>query len=78
MISFIRPFTTIGLICALPLTVFWTRDLDYKIQIFFTITILLSVSIVVIIIFCSYAGPKEEEKFTRLFKKEFDRFLKGD
>jgi hypothetical protein len=78
MISSIRPFTTIGLICVLPLTVLWTRDLEYEIQIFFTITILLSVSIVVFIIFWSYAGPKEEETFPRLFKKEFDRFLKGD
>lgn len=78
MISTIRPFTTIGLTCVLPLTILWTRDLDYEIQVFFTIALFLSVSMVVFIIFWWYAGPKEQETFPRLFKKEFDRFVKGN
>jgi CorA-like Mg2+ transporter protein len=67
----------IGFIYVLPLALLWTRELDYEIQVFFTVAFLSFVSMVVFIVVWWFAGSVVREALRGLLKKEYEKIRNG-
>jgi uncharacterized membrane protein YfcA len=75
---FIKPLIYIGLICVVPVSVLWTREMDQGIQVAITVAVVFSVSVIVLVSYWRFADPEVRGALPRMFKREFRRFQDGN
>jgi uncharacterized membrane protein YfcA len=75
---FIKPLIYIGLICVVPVSVLWTREMDQGIQVAITVAVVFSVSVIVLVSYWRSADPEVRGALPRMFKREFRRFQGGN
>jgi len=75
---FIKPLIYIGLICVVPVSVLWTREMDQGIQVAITVAVVFSVSLIVLVSYWRFADPEVRGALPRMFKREFRRFQDGN
>jgi hypothetical protein len=75
---FIKPLIYIGLICVVPVSVLWTREMDHGIQVAITVAVVFSVSVIVLVSYWRSADPEVRGALPRMFKREFRRFQGGN
>ncbi|KAK0100256.1 hypothetical protein ONS96_007539 [Cadophora gregata f. sp. sojae] len=74
----LKPLTYVGLICVLPLSILWTRDLNHDIQVALTVASVSSVSILVCVSFWRSSDPDTRRALPNLLKREYQLFKDGD
>ncbi|KAH7363873.1 hypothetical protein BKA65DRAFT_545787 [Rhexocercosporidium sp. MPI-PUGE-AT-0058] len=70
----LKPLSCIVLICAIPLSVLWTRQLNQGIEVTVTIACVSSVSVVVIVVFWRSGDHRVRSGLPRLLRSELELF----
>ncbi|KAG4429143.1 hypothetical protein IFR05_015372 [Cadophora sp. M221] len=70
----LKPLSYITLICILPLSILWTRQLNQGIQIAVTIACISSISVVVVAVFWKSGDHRTRSGLPRLLRAEYELF----
>ena len=74
----LKPVVCIGLICVLPLSILWTRELNREIQVALSVASVSSVSIFVFVSFWRGSDSDTRRALPELLKREYKLFKDGD
>lgn len=74
----LKPLVCIGLICVLPLSILWTRELNHEIQVALTVASVSSISIFVFVSFWRASDSATRRALPELLKREYELFKDGD